>query len=114
MIKLLGNKLINTVENVGLTVNEDKTDNLVASRRNRNNWQEQYIEIEEYKFKRVSRFKHLGSIITKGNDVKTEVSSRIQQPNKGYYGLDKVLKSKVLSKNLKINMYMTLLRPIVL
>jgi hypothetical protein len=40
------------------------------------------------------------------------VSSRIQLANKGYYGLEKVLKSKTLSKNLKIRMYMTLLRPI--
>jgi len=86
----------------------------VASRRNRYDGQEQYIEIEEHKFKRVSQFKYLGSIITKDNDVKTEVSSRILQANKGYYGLEKALKLKVLSKNLKIYMYMTLLRPIVL
>lgn len=35
--------------------------------------------------------------------MKLEVSSMIQQATKGYYGLEKVLKSKVLSKNLKIN-----------
>lgn len=56
----------------------------MAIRRDRNDRQEQYIEIEEYKFKRVPQFKYLGSIITKDNDVKTEVSSRIQQANKGY------------------------------
>jgi len=56
MIKHLGNKLINTAEEVGLTINEDKTEYLVASRRNGNNCQEQYIEIEEYNFKRVSQF----------------------------------------------------------
>jgi hypothetical protein len=42
------------------------------------------------------------------------VSTRIQLANRGYYGLEKVFKSKVLSKNLKIKMYMTLLRPVVL
>jgi hypothetical protein len=36
MIKRLGNKLINTAKKVGLTVNEEKTEYLVASRRNRN------------------------------------------------------------------------------
>lgn len=54
-------------------------------------------------FKRVVQFKYLGSMISKDNDdVKTEVSSRMQQANKGYYGLEKVLKSKALSINLKI------------
>jgi hypothetical protein len=53
-------------------------------------------------------------MITEDNDIKTEVSTRIQLANKGYYGLEKVLKSKALSKALKIKMYMTLLRPIVL
>ncbi|KAL4153541.1 hypothetical protein QTP88_001374 [Uroleucon formosanum] len=89
MIKKLGSNLINTAKKVGLTVNEEKTKYLVASRRNRNGGLEQYIKIEELKFKRVSQFK-------------------------GYYGLEKVLKSKALSKALKIKMYMTLLRPILL
>ncbi|KAL4143118.1 hypothetical protein QTP88_005484 [Uroleucon formosanum] len=87
---------------------------LVASRRNRNGGLEQYIKIEELKFKRVSQFKYLGSMITEDNDIKTEVSTRMQLANRGYYGLEKVLKSKALSKALKTKMYMTLLRPIVL
>jgi hypothetical protein len=40
------------------------------------------------------------------------VSSRIQLANKGYCGLKKVLKSRTISKNLKIRMYTILLRPI--
>lgn len=114
MIKRLGSNLINTAKKVGLTVNEEKTEYLVASRRNRNGGLEQYIKIEELKFKRVSQFKYLGSMITEDNDIKTEVSTRIQLANRGYYGLEKVLKSKALSKALKIKMYMTLLRPTVL
>lgn len=114
MIKKLGSNLINTAKKVGLTVNEEKTEYLVASRKNRNGGLEQYIKIEELKFKRVSQFKYLGSMITEDNDIKTEVSTRIQLANRGYYGLEKVLKSKALFKALKIKMYMTLLRPIVL
>ena len=114
MIKKLGSNLINTAKKVGLTVNEEKTEYLVASRGNRNGGLEQYIKIEELKFKRVSQFKYLGSMITEDNDIKTEVSTRIQLANRGFYGLEKVLKLKALSKALKIKMYMTLLRPIVL
>jgi hypothetical protein len=62
----------------------------------------------------VSQFKYLRSIITQDNELKTEVSSRIQLANKGYYGLEIILKSRTIFKNLKIRMYMTLLRPIVL
>jgi len=58
--------------------------------------------------------KYLGSIITQDNELKTEMSLRIQLANKGYYGLERILKSRKLSQNLKIRMYMTLLRPIVL
>jgi len=114
MIKILGSNLINTTNKVDLTVNEEKTEYLVVSRRNRNGGREQYIKIEELKFKRGSQFKYLGSMITEDNEIKTEISTRIQLANRGYYGLEKVLKSKSLSKTLKINMYMTLLRPIIL
>ncbi|KAL4100807.1 hypothetical protein QTP88_020836 [Uroleucon formosanum] len=101
-------------EKVGLTVNDDKTEYLTVSRNSRDYGLGQHIELEGHIFKKVSLFKYLGSIITQDNELKTEVSSRIQLANKGYYGLEKVLKSRTLSKNLKIRMYMTLLRPIVM
>ncbi|KAL4153967.1 hypothetical protein QTP88_001800 [Uroleucon formosanum] len=113
-INRLGKKLIKAAEKVGLTVNDDKTEYLTVSRNSRNYRLGQHIELEGHIFKKVSQFKYLGSIITQDNELKTEVSSRIQLANKGYYGLEKVLKSRTLSKNLKIRMYMTLLRPIVM
>lgn len=99
---------------MGLTVNDDKTEYLIVSRSNRNYGLEQHIELEEHTFKKVSQFKYLGSIITQDNERETVVSSRIQLANKGYYGLEKNTKSRILSKNLKIKMYMTLLRSIFL
>jgi hypothetical protein len=87
---------------------------LIVSRNNRNYGLEQHIELEGHTFRRVSPFKYLGSIITQDNELKIEVSSRIQLANKGYYGLEKVLKSRTISKNLKIRMYMTLLQSIVM
>jgi len=112
MIKSLGKKLIKAAEKVGLTVNDDKTVYLIVSRSNRNYGLEQHIELEGHTFRKVSQFKYLVSIITQDNELKTEVSSRIQLANKGYYGLERILKSRTLSKNFKIRMYMTLLRPI--
>lgn len=89
VIKSLGKKLIKTAEKVGLTINDDKTEYLVVSRSNRNYRLEQHIELKGHKFKKVSQFKYLGSIIAQDNELKTEVSSRIQLTNKGYYGLQK-------------------------
>jgi len=96
VIKSLGKKLIKTAEKVGLTINDDKTEYLVVSRSNRNYRLEQHIELEGHKFKKVSQFKYLGSIITQDNELKTEVSSRTQLANKGYYELEKILKSRTL------------------
>lgn len=57
---------------------------------------------------------YINITITQDNELKTEASSRIQLTNKGYHELEKIIKSRILSKNLKIKMYMILLRPIVL
>jgi len=57
MIKSLGKKLIKTVEKVGLTVTDDKTEYLIVSRSNRNYGLEQHIELEGHTFRKVSQFK---------------------------------------------------------
>ncbi|VVC30294.1 eIF3G, RNA recognition motif,RNA recognition motif domain,Eukaryotic translation initiation factor 3 [Cinara cedri] len=59
-------------------------------------------------------FKRKGSIITQDNDIKTEISMRLQSANKCFFGLSKIFRSRAISKNLKVRMYLTLLRPIVL
>lgn len=78
-IALFGNdveatKSINAAEKVSLTVNDDKTEYLIVSRRNRNYGL-------GHTFRKVSQFKYLGSIINQENDVKTDVLSRIQLGN---------------------------------
>jgi exonuclease III len=114
MIIQMGKSLIKIAEKVGLKINEEKTEYMVVSRENRNRVQEEVIEVEEYRFKRVDQFKYLGSVITQNNDIKTEISTRLQSANKCFYGLSKIFRSRAISKNLKVRMYLTLLRPIVL
>lgn len=70
--------------------------------------------MEEYRFKRVNQFKYLGSVITQNNDILTEISMRLQSSNKCFYGLNKIFRSRAISKNLKVRMYLTLLKPNVL
>jgi hypothetical protein len=114
MIIKMGKSLIKAAEKVGLRINEEKTEYMVVSRRNGNLVQEEFIEVEEYKFRRIDQFKYLGSIITQDNDIKTEISMRLQSANKCFFGLSNIFRSRAISKNLKVRMYLTLLRPIVL
>jgi len=51
---------------------------MMVSRKNGNQAQEEVIGVEEYRFKRVDQFKYLGLIITEDNDIKTEISMRLQ------------------------------------
>jgi len=81
----------------------------MISRKNGNRVQE-VIEMEEYRVKRVDQFKYLESIITRDNDIKTEISMRLQSAIKFFYRLRKFFRSKAMSKNLKVKMYLTLLK----
>lgn len=86
------------------------------TRKNRECQQGEIIEVEHHKFKRVPHFKYLGSIIIPDNDLKMEVDTRIQMGNRCFFffGLGSVFDSKILSTKLKIQLYMTLIRPVVL
>lgn len=52
-------------------------------------------------------------LITLDNELKKEISDKIQMANKCYFGAGTLLKSKSISKNLKVIMYVTLIRPII-
>ncbi|KAL4149355.1 hypothetical protein QTP88_003317 [Uroleucon formosanum] len=100
-------KLIMMVSKVGLEVNDGKTEYMILSRQNKEYQQGQTMNIEGCVFKRVTRFKYLGHLLTQDNELKmevTEVSARIQKGNKSFFGLGKVLSSRTLSTNLKAQM----------
>ncbi|KAF0753777.1 ribosome biogenesis protein TSR3 isoform X1 [Aphis craccivora] len=113
-VKQVCRKLIMMASKVSLEINDGKTEYMILSRQDREYQQGQSMNVEEYVFKRVTHFKYLEHLITQDNDLKMEVSARIQKGNKSDFGLGKVLSSRTLSTNLKIQMYMTLIRPIVL
>lgn len=46
--------------------------------------------------------------------MKTKISTILQSGKKCFYGLEKMFRSRAKSKNLKVRMYLTSLRPIVL
>jgi hypothetical protein len=71
-----------------------------------------HIHISYYNFERISRFVYLGSLVNATNDIKEEVSKRIQNANRCYYGLLKHFKSRLLTRETKCRLHTMLLRPV--
>ncbi|KAL4103846.1 hypothetical protein QTP88_019181 [Uroleucon formosanum] len=107
-------KLINVAGKCGLKINDKKTEYVIIGRRSREYRQGEFMETDHHKFKRTSHFKYLGSIITQDSDLKMEMDTRILMGNRCYFGLGSMFSSKILSTKLKIQLYMTLIRPVVL
>jgi hypothetical protein len=71
------------------------------------------LNINNRNFKRTKKFKYLESILSEKNEIEIEIGARIQSGNKYLYGLAKLLGSRSLSKDLKIQLYITLRRPVI-
>ena len=85
----------------GLKVNEEKTKYMIM-RRNNQITPSQHIMTENSKFECVQEFKYLGAIVTANNE-NTEIKERLKAGNRAYYSLQKLLKSRLLSRYTKKN-----------
>jgi hypothetical protein len=65
-------------------------------------------------FERVEEFKHSGTNLTNQNSIQEEVKSRLKLGNACYYSVLNLLSSRLLSKNLKIRIYRTIILRVVL
>ena len=63
-------------------------------------------------FKRVGNFKYLGTMVNKMNSRSVEVNARMIMANRAYYGLQNHMKSRNISRNIKILLYKRLIRPV--
>jgi len=57
----------------------------------------------------VEEFKNLGTILTNQNSIAEEIKSRLRSGNVCYHSVHNLLSSRLLSKNLKIKIYRTIL-----
>ena len=65
-------------------------------------------------FERVEEFKYLGTALTHQNSIPEEIKNRLRSGNACYYSAQNLLSSRLLSKNVKIKIYRTIILPVVL
>ena len=105
--------LVVAAKEIGLEVNDDKTKFMVMSR-DRNAGRGHSVKIDNTSIERVEEFKYLGTTITDQNSIQEEIKSRLKLGNACYHSVQNLLYSRLLSKNLKIKIYGTIILPVVL
>ena len=65
-------------------------------------------------FEEVDEFQYLGVLIRADGDTTVEIKKRVMAANRCFYGLKRQLRSKLLTKETKFNIYKTLIRPVLL
>ncbi|KAJ4446718.1 hypothetical protein ANN_13415 [Periplaneta americana] len=98
---------------IGLEVIPEKTKYMIMSR-DQNIVRNGNIKIGDLFFEEVEKFKYLGATVTNINDTREEIKRRINMGNACYYSVEKLLSSSLLSKNLKVRIYKTVILPVVL
>src|SRR5262249_36807300 len=70
--------------------------------------------MDEYNLEVVQSFIYLGSIVNVSNDLEEEIKTRITQGNKCFYALKHLFKSTLLNRSIKLRLYKTTIRPVVM
>ncbi|KAJ4429867.1 hypothetical protein ANN_22071 [Periplaneta americana] len=105
--------LLEASKKIGPEVNPGKTKYMIMSR-DENIVRNGNIKIGNLSFEEVEKFKYLGATVTNINDTREEIKHRINIGNACYYSIEKLLSSSLLSKNLKVRIYNTVILPVVL
>jgi len=97
----------------GLEVNVDKTKYIVLSR-DQNARRSHSMKSDNSSFERVEEFKYLGTTLTNQSSIQEEIQSRLKSGNACCHSAQNLLSSSLLSKNLKIKIYRTIILLVVL
>jgi hypothetical protein len=105
--------LLDASKEVGLEVNPEKTKYMLESRC-QTAGQRQSIKTGSRPFESVAKLKYLGTILTDQNFIHEEIKSRLNSGNACYHSVQSLLSSFLLSRNVKVKIYKTIILPVVL
>jgi hypothetical protein len=100
--------LLDASKEVGLEVNPEKTKYMLMSRSQKTG-QKYSIKIANRSFEDVAEFKYLGTTLIGQNHMHKEIKSRLNSGNACYHSVQSVLSSRLLSRNLKVKIYKTII-----
>jgi hypothetical protein len=97
----------------GLEVNADKT-KYMSIYRDQNAGRSHNMKIYNHSFEKMEQFKYLVTTLTNQNSIHEEIKARLMSRNACYHSVQNLLPSSLLSKNIKITIYRTIILPVVL
>jgi sorting nexin-29 len=112
-VKKNAEALIVATKEIELEVNADKTKYMVMCQ-DRNAGRGHSVKIDNSHIERVEEFKYLGTTLTNQNSIQEKIKSRLKLGNVCFHSVQNLLSSRLLSKNLKIKIYRTIILPVVL
>jgi hypothetical protein len=104
--------LLDAGKEVGLEVNSEKTKCMLMSRKKAG--QVHGIKIANRSLEGVAKLKYLGTTLTDQNCMQEEIKSRLNSGNACYHSVQSLLSSRMLSRNVKVKIYKTIILPVVL
>ena len=101
-----------TGKRAGLEINDEKTKWMRATRDRDDD--EEILVVDGDRLEKVTEFKYLGSTVTSQNCTEVELQLRIGAASRCSRALNRILKSRSLSRRTEIQVYTAIIRPILL
>jgi hypothetical protein len=106
--------LTDASKEVGLEVNREIGYEYMFLSRHQNAEQNHDIKITNRSFENGAQFRYLGTTVANQILIQEELKKRLNSGNACYYSVQYLLSSRLLSKNMKIRIYETIILPVFL